>query len=178
MVFGAWMEDAFGLSIIALSGAAVLIGISELLGEGATFAVTDRIGKRRAVLVGLIVSTVGFGLLIPAQNELGFGLAILALALFGFEFTIVSAIPLATELAPLSRARFLAWMVVTLSIGRSIGAAIGPTLFTNYGIPGPAIVASAADLVAAVILIVWVRDAHRDHRADPHHNAEENEHST
>ncbi|MFV1962503.1 MAG: MFS transporter, partial [Acidimicrobiia bacterium] len=153
VVFGAWLEDAFGLSIIALSGAAVLIGVSELVGEGATFAVTDRIGKRRAVLIGLIVSTVGFGLLIPAQNQLGLGLTILAVALFGFEFTIVSSIPLATELAPSHRARFLAWMVVTLSIGRGIGAAVGPTLFTTYGIPGPAVVASVAGLVAAVVLI-------------------------
>jgi len=163
VVFGAWLENAFGLSIAALSGAAVLIGVSELVGEGATFAVTDRIGKRRAVLVGLIVSTVGFGLLIPVQDQLGLGLMILAVALFGFEFTIVSSIPLATELAPSSRARFLAWMVVTLSIGRGIGAAVGPMLFTTFGISGPAVVASVADLVAAVVLIAWVRDRHQQH---------------
>jgi len=159
VVFGAWLENAFGLSLVALGGASFLIGAAELTGEGATFAFTDRLGKRRAVLLGLIVSTVGFALLVPARNEIEIGLAMLAIALFGFEFTIVSAIPLASEIQPLSRARFLSWMLVAMSLARSIGAAIGPLLFESFGLPGPAIAAVAAEIIAAVTLVLWVREA-------------------
>jgi len=120
VVFGAWLEDAFGLSLVALGGAAVLVGVAELSGEGATFAFTDRLGKRRAVLVGLGISALGFAMLVPARGEMGIGLAILAIALFGFEFTIVSAIPLASEIQPSSRARYLAWMIVAMSLARAI----------------------------------------------------------
>jgi predicted MFS family arabinose efflux permease len=158
VVFGAWLENSFGLSLVALSGAAFLIGASELAGEGATFAFTDRIGKRRAVLIGLAISAVGFALLVPARGEMGLGLAVLAIALFGFEFTIVSSIPLASELVPTARARYLAWMVVAMSLARGLGAAVGPNLFDTFGLPGPAIAAVLADVIAAVVLVALVRD--------------------
>jgi predicted MFS family arabinose efflux permease len=158
VVFGAWLEDSFGLSVAALGGAAILIGMAELAGEGATFAFTDRIGKRRAVFIGLAISAVGFALLVPARNVIGFGLLFLAIALFGFEFTIVSSIPLASELQPSARTRYLAWMVVAMSLARGIGAATGPSLFQTFGLSGPALVAVAADLIAMVVLIGWVHE--------------------
>jgi len=158
VVFGAWMEDSFGLSLVALGGVAMVIGASELAGEGATFAFTDALGKRRAVLIGLAISIVGFALLVPTRNAMGPGLAVLGLALFGFEFTIVSSIPLASELMPLSRARYLGWMVVAMSLARSAGAAIGPLLFDSFGLAGPALAAVAADVAAAIILFSRVRE--------------------
>lgn len=165
VVFGAWLEESFGLTLLALSGAAILIGVSELAGEGATFAVTDRLGKRRAVLVGVVISIIGYAMLIPAQNTLGVGLVVLAIALFGFEFTIVSSIPLASELVPTSRARFLAWMVVAMSLGRGLGAALGPSLFIALGLTGPAVVAVVADVLAAGLLVAWVREGNQEHAA-------------
>ena len=164
VVFGAWMEDSFGLSLVALGGVAVVIGASELAGEGATFAFTDRLGKRRAVLIGLVVSIVGFALLVPARDTMGVGIAVLALAMFGFEFTIVSSIPLASELMPMSRARYLGWMVVSMSLSRSAGAALGPYLFASFGLAGPAFTAVVADVAAAVVLITSVRE-HSGHEA-------------
>jgi predicted MFS family arabinose efflux permease len=158
VVFGAWMEISFGLSLAALGGVAVFIGASELAGEGATFAFTDRLGKRRAVLLGLAFSIAGFGLLVPTHNSMSLGLVFLGFALFGFEFTIVSSIPLASELMPMSRARYLGWMVVSMSLARGIGAAVGPILFDSYGLAGPAIAAASADVVAAIVLITRVRE--------------------
>ncbi len=158
VIFGAWLENSFGLTLAALGAAAVLIGLAELAGEGATVAFTDRLGKRRAVLIGLSISAVGFALLIPAGGRLGIGLGLLAVALFGFEFTIVSSIPLATELQPDARARFLAWMVVAMSAGRGLGAAIGPLLFGAFGLTGPALAAVVANVIAAILLFGWVRD--------------------
>jgi predicted MFS family arabinose efflux permease len=166
VVFGAWLENSFGLTLAALGGAAVLIGLAELAGEGATVGFTDRIGKHRSVLIGLLISAVGFALLGPANNQLGIGLGLLALALFGFEFTIVSAIPMATELHPKSRARFLAWMVVAMSIGRGIGAAVGPVLFGAAGLRGPAMAAVVADVLAGVFLVAWVREGAGAHPPD------------
>lgn len=168
VVFGAWLENSFGLSLAALGGAAFLIGASELAGEGATFGFTDRIGKRRAVIVGLMISATAFALLIPVRNEMALGLAMLSIALFGFEFTIVSSIPLASELVPRARARYLAWMVVAMSLARGVGAAIGPILFRSFGLPGPASAAVVADIVAAVILVTLVSERHNGRDASAH----------
>jgi predicted MFS family arabinose efflux permease len=158
VVFGAWLEDSFGLSLAALGGAALLVGLAELTGEGATLTLTDRIGKRRSVLIGLVISIGAFALLALAADSLGIGLALLAIALMGFEFTIVSSFPLASEIAPHGRTRYLSLTIVAMGLGRAIGAAAGPPLFGALGLTGPVVIAVAADLIAAFLLLAWVRD--------------------
>jgi predicted MFS family arabinose efflux permease len=86
--------------------------------------------------------------------------------LFGFEFTIVSSIPLASELMPGSRTRYLGWLVVAMSLARGIGAAVGPLLFDSFGIPGPAVAAVVSVVGAGVILVVGVREGASDTTAN------------
>ena len=47
IVFGVWLEASFGLRVAALGGAAAVIGLAELSGEGLVVTATDRLGKRR-----------------------------------------------------------------------------------------------------------------------------------
>jgi len=152
VVFGAWLEDSFSVSLAVLGGAALIIGAAELTGEAGTFAFTDRLGKRRAVLIGLIVSMGSYGLLAFANSGMAMGLGLIAVAILGFEFAYVSSIPLATALVPESRARYLAWMVVAISIGRSIGAAVGPVVFQAFDLKGPALTSML--LTAGALLVV------------------------
>src|SRR5690606_39978214 len=56
IVFGAWLEVAFGLQVAALGLASAVIGVAELAGEGTVAAFTDRIGLRRAVALGIVLS--------------------------------------------------------------------------------------------------------------------------
>jgi predicted MFS family arabinose efflux permease len=49
-------------------------------------------------------------------------------------------------------------MVVAMSLARGVGAALGPILFRSFGLPGPAVVAVVADVIAATVLLVWVRE--------------------
>jgi predicted MFS family arabinose efflux permease len=133
VVFGAWMEDRFGLSLVALGGAATAVAVAELCGEGASFALTDRLGARRSVSIGLVICIGAFAALGPVSGSLATGLAALVVAFFGFEFAIVSALPLATEVAPDARARFLSLLVVALSASRALAAAVAPPLFAWGG---------------------------------------------
>lgn len=158
VVFGAWLEDSFGLSIVALGGTSVLIGLAELFGEGATVAVTDRLGKRRSLVAGLIVAAAGYLMLVPAQGSQVGGLAALALGLAGFEFAILASVPLQTEIKPHARVRYLSWAVVTMGTARAVGAAGAPLLYGAFGIAGNAVVAAAANLLAVVALVVWVEE--------------------
>ena len=127
VVFGAWLEDRFGLSLVALGGAATAIAVAELAGEGASFALTDRLGPaaQRVDRPGDLhrrLRRPGPGF----RAAWAAGLTVLVLAFFGFEFAIVSALPLATEVAPEARARFLALTVVALSGARAAGRGGGP----------------------------------------------------
>lgn len=158
VVLGAWLEDVFGLSLLALGGIGTIIALAELAGEGGTLAFTDRLGKRRAVALGLVVSMAGFLGVAALSNVLVGGVAALAVALAGFELSIVSAIPLASEIRPGARTRYLAWMTVSFAVGRTIGAAFGPLLFTTFGLGANAAAALVADTLAIVILFREVRD--------------------
>ena len=159
VVFGAWLEDGFGLSLLALGAAGVLVAVSELVGEGSTVLWTDRIGKRRSLALGLILSAVGYLMLAVTNSNLSFGLASMALALAFFEFTIVSTYPLASEMRPLGRTRYLALLWVGMGLGRAIGAALGPFLYERLGLTGNTLVAAAANLVALILLLGWVRES-------------------
>lgn len=132
LVFGVWMEDAFGLMIAALGGAAAVIGFSELGGEALSGGFTDRLGKIRAVGLGLAFNCLAaLSLPIIGRNVSG---ALLGLFLFyiTFEFTLVSSIPLMTEILPTARATLMAVYVGGLSLGRALGAFLVPLLY----IPG------------------------------------------
>ncbi len=130
VVFGVWMGDAFGLDIATLGLAATAIGLAELSGEGATAALVDRIGKKRAVGIGLALTSLA-SLALPwlGQNLWG-GLAGLFLFYLGFEFTLVSYIPVMTEVMPQSRATLMAANLAAFSLGRALGAPAGLWLYT------------------------------------------------
>jgi predicted MFS family arabinose efflux permease len=158
VVFGAWMEDVFGLSVMALGAASVVIGTAELLGEGTVLAVADRIGKRRMVIGGLLVSAVGYGALATATENLAAGLAILGAIFIAFEVTIVSAVPLASEVVPAARSRYLALLIVAISLGRAAGAAVGPVVFVTRGMPANAVLSALGTLTALVVVWGAVRE--------------------
>ncbi|HUU61255.1 MAG TPA: MFS transporter [Acidimicrobiia bacterium] len=152
VVFGAWLEDRFGLSLVALGGAATAVAVAELAGEGASFAFTDRLGPRRSVSIGLVICIAAFAALGPASQSLASGMAALVLAFFGFEFAIVSALPLATEVAPAARTRFLALVVVALSGSRAVAAAIAPPLFSWGGFAANSTASAIAGALALAML--------------------------
>lgn len=157
IVFGAWLEASFGLQVIALGGASAVIGLSELTGEGLVAVLADRLGKRRAVALGVVANSLA-ALALPF---LGRSLPGALVALFGlylsFEFTLVSAIPLMTELVPSARATVMAGNVGAQSAGRAFGALLGPALFGG-GLAAVVVGACALNLVALATLLLFVRE--------------------
>jgi predicted MFS family arabinose efflux permease len=129
LMFGVWLEDSFKLQIAALAGASAIIGLSELGGESLVTLFVDRVGKMRAAGVGLLANCLA-AILLPliGRTEVG---ALTGLFLFyiTFEFTIVSLIPLMTEVMPAARATTLSFSGAANSLGRAIGALLAPTLY-------------------------------------------------
>jgi len=136
LIFGVWLEDSFGLQLAALAGASAVIGISELGAEGLVAAFADRLGKPRAVALGLLLNCAA-ALALPLLGRSTVG-ALVGLFLFyiSFEFMLVSEIPLMTEVMPKARATLMAFNIAGLSLGRATGAFLAPVL---YGIGFPAV---------------------------------------
>jgi predicted MFS family arabinose efflux permease len=156
VMLGVWMEDAFKLQIAALGAASAIVGLSELGGEGLVTGLVDRLGKARSVALG-----VGFNCLAAlALPFLGFHLTAALAGLFffylTFEFTIVSSLPLITEVMPASRATMMAAFLAAASAGRAIGdlAALPVYRFSLFANPmlGVAGLAVAFNVLALLAL--------------------------
>jgi predicted MFS family arabinose efflux permease len=72
-----------------------------------------------------------------------------------FEFTLVSTIPMMTEIMPGARATMMAINVSGLSLGRALGAFVAPTLYA-WGMGTSAGAALVFNLLA-LIALRWVR---------------------
>ncbi|HET7009854.1 MAG TPA: MFS transporter [Anaerolineales bacterium] len=162
IVFGLWMENSFGLQVAALGAASAVIGMAELGGEGLVAILADRLGKRRAVALGIILNSLA-GLALPVVGTTTAG-ALVALFVFyiTFEFTIVSSLPLMTELVPAARATTMSANISAISVGRSLGALTGPSLFAG-GILANASASVGLNLAALAVLVLFVREDHGPH---------------
>jgi MFS transporter, DHA1 family, inner membrane transport protein len=151
LVFGVWIGDAFHLEVSTLGLAATVIGLAELGGESATAALVDRVGKTRAVRAGVIFTSLA-ALALPFLGR-SLGGALLGLVLFylGFEFTLVSYIPIMTEVLPGARATLMAANLAAFSLGRALGALLAPWLYVS-GIGVNALAALAFNGLALFVL--------------------------
>ncbi len=151
LVFGVWMENSYGLKITALGLAAAVMGFSELGGEGLAAWLSDRVGKERAVFIGL---SANLGAAV-SLHWLGFSLwgALLSLALFyiSYEFAVVSSLPLMSEILPAQRATTMAVYIAAASLGVAIGAWLAPHFYI-HGIWANALACAVLDLIAMLVL--------------------------
>ncbi|MBW1723007.1 MAG: MFS transporter [Deltaproteobacteria bacterium] len=129
VIYGAWFEENFNLSVFALGLGTGIIGTAELLGETLTAAFSDRFGLKKAVITGLTLSAVGYGILPGLERTVSAALGGLFLIFLTFEFSIVTCLSLCTEILPPYRATMMASFLAAAGLGRAIGALLGGTIW-------------------------------------------------
>jgi predicted MFS family arabinose efflux permease len=158
IVYAAWLEDRFGLSLTALGLLSVVISLAEFTAEGISAAWVDRIGKRRAVLAGMILNAGAYLLLPPLASSLAGALLGLFLIYLTFDFSIVSAIPLISELSPETRGTLMATNVAAMAVGRLISSLSAVWLWSRGGLPANTFLSAAAVVLATGILFALIRE--------------------
>lgn len=151
-VFGVWLEDSFGLKLAGLGAAAAAIGLAEFGGEGLVAATIDRIGKMRALTIGLAANAVAAAVLPLAGRSVTTALVGLALFYLTFEYTVVGMLPVMSEILPRSRATLLAFYAASFSVGRAVGSLVSPRLY-GLGFAAVALAAAGLDVVAFLFLL-------------------------
>ena len=157
--YGLWMEDSFDLMLTALGTLTILIAIAEIVGEFIVIALADRLGTKRTATTGMLIAAVCF-FVIPG---LSFSLPLAMLGIFvlfvSIEASIVSALPLFTEVLPDARAVMMSANQGAHSLGRVVGAALGATIYEvsggNFAIIGA--MAGVLGLLAALSMLRGVR---------------------
>ena len=156
---GIWLEDTYGFDAAQIGFAIVAVGVAELLASFSSSRLTDRLGKRNSVAFGALVLTIGLaGLAGLGDPPLAVGLGLLVLAFLGFEFGIVSAIPLVAELDPNARAEVIGRSVGLSIVARAAASLVASLLIIDQGFRLLMILASVLAAVTTALTIVAVRE--------------------
>jgi len=155
IVFGVWMENSFGFKIEQLGAASSVIGLAGITGIGCAILFTDRLGKRRAVSVGLVINSLACLVMPFLGAQLWGTLAVLFVFFLSFEFTIASLIPMMTALSVQARGVFMAATLASFSLGDSLGALLGPILIAK-GLFANAIAAVIFNLAGLLLLVLFI----------------------
>ena len=164
VVYGAWFEQDFSVSIAALGFSTVAIGAAELFGESMTAIFADRLGLKKAIILGLCLAMCAYLLLPFAGGSLTLAMVAMFFVFFAFEFTIVTSFSLSTELMACSRATMMAGFYATSGIGRMIGVLVGGGLWQLGGITAVAW-SSAALTGLGLLSLLWGLHRWRDEEA-------------
>jgi predicted MFS family arabinose efflux permease len=154
VIYGAWLENSFGLSVVALGIGTGIIGIAELFGSSFTAAFSDRIGIKKSIVWGISLCSGAYLLLPLAHESLSFALTALFVVFLFFEQSIVAFISLCTELMPDSRATMISLLLASSGLGRVTGALSGGLIWQRFGMETVCIVSSILTL-AALGFLIW-----------------------
>lgn len=157
VVYGAWLENSFDLSIIAIGISTGLIGLAELSGETLTAAFADRFGLKRTVLSSLTLCLISYGILPFLGLTLPMALTGLFFIFLTFEFAIVTSMSLCTELMPEYRATMMSGFFAAAGMGRIAGALMGGHVWLAGGILATGLVSAAASGLGLVSLAWGLR---------------------
>jgi predicted MFS family arabinose efflux permease len=155
---GIWLEDTYDFDPSQVGFAIITVGIAELFASYGSSRFADRIGKRNSLAVGTLILAVGLiGLTVMDDPPLVIGLSLLVIAFLGFEFGVVSAIPLLAELDPRARAEVIGRAVGLSIVGRALGSILAAEVILRQGfqtVMAIGAIAAVATLLMTIILVV------------------------
>jgi DHA1 family inner membrane transport protein len=154
VVYGAWLEKAFDVGIVALGLGTSVIGVAELIGEIMVATISDRFGLKRVVTLGAGLCILTYALLPFVAQSFALALTGLFIHFLIFEFTIISSVALCTELRPDMRATIIAGFFAAAGLGRIVGALAGGPIWLAGGIVATGMI-SAGITVLALVSLRW-----------------------
>ncbi|MEY4633482.1 MAG: hypothetical protein RLZ18_854 [Actinomycetota bacterium] len=157
ITFGPWFEDEFNYTSAALIAVVIALGLFELVSSISSSRVTDVWGKEISVRRGAALM-VASALLMGLVPHISFvAVPMLVLFILGFEFALVSMLPLAANIVPTAGGIGLGLTVGAGTCGRAVFSTIATSLYDNVGPIGPAVTASALSAITVVAISAYKR---------------------
>jgi len=162
VTYGAWFENAFAVSLVALGFSTVAIGSAELLGESCTALFSDRLGLKRSCVIGLLGVILAYLILPLFGRSLMLAMARMFSVFFCFEFVIVTSFSLTTELMPEARATMMSAFYAMAGVGRMLGVLLGGWLWQQGGITFVTWTAAGCSVLGLLSLLWGLSGWHQD----------------
>lgn len=157
VTFGSWLDDEFGFNEAGIAAVAFGLGAFELFASITSARRTDTWGKERSTMFGAALMIPSGILLAVFASNLPIGLIALAVFLLGFEFGIVSLLPVAANMIPDSPARGLGFAIGGGTLGRALMSVVATATFERYGITIPALLGALSAVGVIVSLTTYQR---------------------
>lgn len=157
ITFGPWFEDEFGFSSFAIIAVVIVLGVFELMSSVGSARVTDIWGKEISVRRGALLMVVATLVMSSATTTSFIAVPMLILFILGFEFALVSMLPLAANIVPTAGGIGLGLTVGAGTCGRAVFSTIATSLYDSIGPVGPALTASALSGVAVLMIVTYQR---------------------
>ena len=157
ITFGPWFEDEFNFSSFAIIAVVIVLGVFELVSSVGSARVTDTWGKERSVRRGALLM-VGATLVMASATTTSFvAVPMLILFILGFEFALVSMLPLAANIVPTAGGIGLGLTVGAGTCGRAVFSTIATSLYDSVGPVGPALTAGGLSAIATLMIVAYQR---------------------
>ena len=153
VTFSSWLKDEFGMTDTGISIVVFGMGFGELLASVSAARFSDRLGKDRAAAIGAGIMVPAALLLSLGHQSMAVGLPLLVVAIAAFEFSVVSFIPLGTEVVPGAAAKGMALMFTLGTFGRALASIPATALYVRHGMAWPPLLCAA--LAAATVVVLW-----------------------
>ncbi len=157
VTFGAWLADDFDVGASGIAAVGFALGVGELVSSTSSARLTDRIGKERSVALGAALMVPSAALLAAFDSSLLVGLVGLAVFIVGFEYGVVSMLPLATNLVDSSPGKGFGLVIGAGTFGRGVLTFVATSLYETTGIPGAALAGIACAVLSAAAIYAFSR---------------------
>lgn len=157
ITFGPWFEDEFGFSSAALIGVVIVLGLFELVSSIGSSRVTDTWGKEISVRRGTLLMVIAAFAMAVAPHVSFVAVLMLVLFFVGFEFALVSMLPMAANIVPNSGGIGLGLTIGAGTCGRAVFSTVSTSLYDSVGPVGPAVVAGVLSAISVVLISLYAR---------------------
>ena len=163
VTFGPFLEDTFGFSEAGLAAMGFSLGIVELGASTSSARFTDVWGKQRSVARGAALMVPAALAIASFGDRLVPAIIGLAVVILGFEFAIVSLLPIGTQLVPGRRGRGMGLLLGAGTLGRAAVSLAATRLYDQHGIDPAAVGAAILASATAVLIVNHAKFSHGTH---------------
>jgi MFS transporter, DHA1 family, inner membrane transport protein len=159
ITFGPWFEDEFHFTSAGLIAVVIVLGVFELVSSVGSSRVTDVWGKETSVRRGVLLMVVSGVVMCAGATTAGLAVPMLVLFITGFEFALVSMLPLAANLVPTASGIGLGLTVGAGTCGRAVFSSVATRLYDSTGPIGPGVTATVLSAITVVVITAYARSA-------------------
>ena len=159
ITFGPWFEDEFNFTSGGLIAIVIVLGVFELVSSIGSSRVTDTWGKETSMRRGVLLMVVS-GIAMSAGSHISLiAIPMLVVFIAGFEFALVSMLPLAANLVPTAGGIGLGLTVGAGTCGRAVFSTVATSLYDSVGPIGPTIAGTALAALTVLAITAYARSA-------------------